>query len=69
MERYILTEISSDKADEIIEGSPDIWDYICENKNGVCYWNKQTGELLWIPHEEDIAKFSKINTLARKIKC
>jgi hypothetical protein len=58
IEKYVTKEISYDKGSTIIENKG--WDWICENNHGTCYWNKITGELMWLSDEENIARYSKL---------
>ena len=49
--RYKAVDITYNQAKEI-QRQPG-WDLICENSHGRCYWNKNTGELMWYSNDSE----------------
>jgi len=43
---YKNTKISFEEAEKLRNDKN--WISYCENHHGGCYWNKETGEIMWI---------------------
>lgn len=49
--------IKDDAASALIKDKN--WECVCENHHGACYWNRVTGELLWLAEMEGESNLSK----------
>lgn len=56
---YIAVEISNEKGSEIIGQSKD-WVQFAENHHGEVYWNKTTGEIIWLANEEGDSNYQQL---------
>lgn len=56
--KYEHQAISNDEARKMC-GHPN-WVWFCENQHGTCFWNRATGEILWLAEKEGDSNYQKL---------
>jgi len=48
-------KITYDQCNEIMAKDKKNWDHFCENEHGTCFWNQNTGQIIWTGDECNIS--------------